>query len=80
MLPGRHHGDQSACVLQTAFDTAKDFAPVGKIGDATLVLVVNPGVPVKGLADVIALSKTQPGGSPFGTSGTGGTPTLLVSC
>jgi len=56
------------------FDTAKDFAPVGKIGDATLVLVANPGVPVKGLADVIALSKTQPGGLSFGTSGTGGTP------
>ena len=56
------------------FDTAKDFAPVGKIGDATLVLVANPGVPVKGLADVIALSKTQPGGLSFGTSGTGGAP------
>jgi len=56
------------------FDTAKDFAPIGKIGDATLVLVANPGVPVKGLADVIALSKTQPGGLSFGTSGTGGTP------
>ena len=56
------------------FDTAKDFAPVGKIGDATLVLVANPGVPVKGLADVIALSKTQPGGLSFGTSETGGTP------
>ena len=56
------------------FDTAKDFAPVGKIGDATLVLVANPGVPVKGLADVIALSKAQPGGLSFGTSGTGGTP------
>ena len=55
-------------------DTAKDFAPIGKIGDATLVLVANPSVPVKGLADVIALSKTQPGGLSFGTSGTGGTP------
>jgi tripartite-type tricarboxylate transporter receptor subunit TctC len=56
------------------FDTAKDFAPVGKIGDATLVLVANPGVPVKGLTDVIALSKAQQGGLSFGTSGTGGTP------
>lgn len=62
------------------FDTAKDFAPVGKIGDATLVLVANPGVPVKGLADVIALSKTQPGGLSFGTSGTGAHRTLPVSC
>jgi tripartite-type tricarboxylate transporter receptor subunit TctC len=61
------------------FDTAKDFAPVGKIGDATLVLVANPGVPVKGLADVIVLSKTQPGGLSFGTSGTGAHPILPVN-
>ena len=26
------------------FDTLKDFAPVGKIGDATLILVAHPGV------------------------------------
>lgn len=56
------------------FDTVKDFAPIGKIGDATLILVANPDVPVKGLADVIALSKTKAGGLSFGTSGTGGTP------
>ena len=56
------------------FDTVKDFTPVGKIGDATLILVANPDVPVKGLADVIALSKSRPCGLSFGTSGTGGTP------
>ncbi len=56
------------------FETLKDFAPVGKIGDATLILVANPEVPVKNLADVIALSKSQQGGLSFGTSGTGGTP------
>lgn len=56
------------------FDTATDFAPVGKIGDAILILVANPDVPVKSLSDVIALSKSQQGGLSFGTSGTGGTP------
>ena len=59
---------------KTPFDTAVDFMPVGKIGDAILILVANPDVPVKSLADVIALSKSQPGGLSFGTSGTGGTP------
>ena len=59
---------------KTPFDTATDFAPVGKIGDAILILVANPDVPVKNLSDVIALSKTQQGGLSFGTSGTGGTP------
>lgn len=59
---------------KTPFDTVKDFAPVGKIGDATLILVAHPDVPVKSLSEVIALSRSQPGGLSFGTSGTGGTP------
>jgi len=56
------------------FNTENDFAPVGKIGDAMLILVAHPGVPAKNLRDVIALSKTQAGGLSYGTSGTGGTP------
>lgn len=56
------------------FDTAKDFAPIGKIGDAVLILVAYPAAPIKTLKDVINLSKTQSGGLSYGTSGTGGTP------
>ena len=56
------------------FDTVTDFAPVGKIGDAVLILVAHPDVPVKNLQDVIALSKSTSAGLSFGTSGTGGTP------
>lgn len=56
------------------FDTLRDFAPVGKIGDAALILVAHPGVAAKSVKDVIALSKTQAGGLSYGTSGTGGTP------
>ena len=59
---------------KVGFDTVKDFAPIGKIGDAVLILVAHPGVPAKSLKEVIALSKTQPGGLSYGTSGTGGTP------
>lgn len=57
-----------------SFDTIRDFAPVGKIGDAVLILVANPSLPAKTLQEVIALSKTQAGGLSYGTSGTGGTP------
>ena len=59
---------------KVSFDTAKDFTPIGKIGDAVLILVAYPGAPMKTLKDVITLSKTQPGGLSYGTSGTGGTP------
>jgi tripartite-type tricarboxylate transporter receptor subunit TctC len=56
------------------FDTSKDFTPIGKIGDAVLILVAHPDVPAKTIAEVIALSKTQSSGLSYGTSGTGGTP------
>jgi len=58
------------------FDTLKDFAPVTKLGDATLILVAHPSVPARNLAEFIAHAKAR--GSPFayGTSGTGGTPHL----
>jgi tripartite-type tricarboxylate transporter receptor subunit TctC len=56
------------------FDTLKDFAPVGKIGDATLILVAYPGFAGKSLKDVIEISKKDPKGVSYGTSGVGGTP------
>ena len=56
------------------FDTLKDFAPVGKIGNAILILVANPALPAKTLQEVVALSKQQNGGLSYGTSGIGGTP------
>ena len=59
---------------KVGFDSLKDFAPIGKIGDAVLILVAHPGFAAKSLKDVIALSKAQPGGLSYGTSGTGGTP------
>jgi tripartite-type tricarboxylate transporter receptor subunit TctC len=54
------------------FDTLADFAPVGRIGSATLILVAHPDLPAKTLQEVIALSKTRP--LAYGTSGIGGTP------
>jgi tripartite-type tricarboxylate transporter receptor subunit TctC len=56
------------------FDTLKDFAPVGKIGDATLIIVAHPSFPGKTLQDVIEISKKDPKGLSYGTSGVGGTP------
>lgn len=53
------------------FNPVRDFAPVGKIGDSTIMLVAYPGARVKTLAEVIALSRKEPGGLSYGTSGTG---------
>lgn len=53
------------------FNPVSDFEPIGKIGNSTIILVAHPGVKANTLAEVIALSKTQPGGLSYGTSGTG---------
>jgi tripartite-type tricarboxylate transporter receptor subunit TctC len=56
------------------FDTLKDFAPVTKLGDATLILVAHPGAGVRSLGELIERAKAKP--FAYGTSGTGGTPHL----
>ncbi len=56
------------------FDPVKDFAPVGKIGDAILILVAHPSVTANNVNELIALSKTEPNGLNYGTSGLGSTP------
>src|SRR2546422_797824 len=56
------------------FDALRDFAPVTKLGDATLILVAHPSVPANSLQELIAQAKAKP--FAFGTSGTGGTPHL----
>jgi len=56
------------------FDTVRDFVPVSKIGDAVLIVIVHPSVPVKNLQELIAYSKSTPGGLSYGSAGTGSTP------
>ena len=43
------------------YDPAKSFIPIAKIGGATAVLTVHPGVPANSVKELIALAKKQPG-------------------
>ena len=56
------------------FDTLRDFAPVTKLGDATLILVAHPSVPAKDLREFIGIAKSR--NFSYGTAGTGSTPHL----
>ena len=56
------------------FDTLRDFAPVTKLGDATLILVAHPSVPAKDLREFLTIAKTQ--NFAYGSAGTGSTPHL----
>jgi tripartite-type tricarboxylate transporter receptor subunit TctC len=59
------------------FDPLKDFIPVGKIGDVPLLVIANPDVPAKTLAELVVLSKTLPNGLDYGTPGIGSTQQLM---
>ncbi len=53
------------------FDLGKDFSSVALIGSTPFVLVVNPQVPAKSVAELIDLAKKQPGQLRYGSAGTG---------
>lgn len=55
-----------------AFDMARDFVAVGEIGNGTIAVLVNPDLPVKSLAELIALARAKPGQLSFASSGQGG--------
>jgi tripartite-type tricarboxylate transporter receptor subunit TctC len=57
---------------QLAFDPIADLAPIMLIAESQTVLVVNPSLPVKSVAELVALAKSKPGQLNFGSTGTGG--------
>ena len=55
------------------YDPVKDLAPISLVAKMPNILTVNPGVPVKNLAELIALAKKEPGRLRYGTAGPGTT-------
>ena len=53
------------------FDAVADFAPIGLIGSQANILVVNPALPAKSMAELIALARANPGKLNFASSGHG---------
>jgi len=53
------------------FDAEKDFVPISLIGSQANILVVNPALPARTMAELIALAKAKPGQLDFASSGYG---------
>ena len=51
-----------------------DFAFIARIVQIPFVIAVNPDLPIKNMADLIAYAKANPGKLKYGTSGIGGGP------
>ncbi|MBI2726520.1 MAG: tripartite tricarboxylate transporter substrate binding protein [Polaromonas sp.] len=53
------------------FDTVKDFAPITKLAESGFVFAINPSVPAKDMASLIAYAKQRNGALNYGTPGNG---------
>ena len=68
------HGIIPALQKPAPYDPVKDFAPVTLVAGTPNVLLANPALPVKTLADLLALAKARPGTINFGSTSQGGSP------
>ena len=59
------------------YDALKDFTSVAKVADGPYVLVVNPGLPVKTVRELVDMAKAQPGVIDYASSGNGSTQHLV---
>ena len=53
------------------YDTIRDFAAVGLVGNSAYVLVINPRLPAKSIGEYIALAKAKPGQMNYALTGHG---------
>jgi tripartite-type tricarboxylate transporter receptor subunit TctC len=53
------------------FDPVKDFAPIALVSEVPFVLVVNPSLPVKSVAELVALVRSKAGAMSYASAGIG---------
>jgi tripartite-type tricarboxylate transporter receptor subunit TctC len=54
------------------YDPTKDLTPIALVAGVPFLLVVNPSLPVKSLADLVAYAKSLPKGLTYASNGPGG--------
>lgn len=54
------------------YDPTKDLTPIALVAGVPFILVVNPALPVKSLADLVAFAKSRPDGVVYASNGAGG--------
>ncbi len=60
------------------YDTRKDFAAISMIATYPNILVANPNLPAKNVAELIAYARSKPGGPTWATVGAGSSPHLAT--
>ncbi len=62
----------NAAIYKLPYDPIADVTPVAMIGESGYLIALNPAVPAKNTAELIALLKAKPRSLNYGTSGVGG--------
>jgi tripartite-type tricarboxylate transporter receptor subunit TctC len=65
------HGINAAVYANLPYDIQRDFAPVSQVAVAPNVMVINPSIPAKTVAEFIAYAKSQPGKLSYASGGNG---------
>jgi tripartite-type tricarboxylate transporter receptor subunit TctC len=65
------HTINPAIYAKIAFDTARDFEPVGTVASLPQILVAHPQFPANTVAELIALGKSKPGTLSYASVGNG---------
>jgi tripartite-type tricarboxylate transporter receptor subunit TctC len=58
------------------YDPVKSFAPVAPVAEGSIILVINPAVPIKSVAELVSFAKANPAKLNYGSAGTGSLPHL----
>jgi tripartite-type tricarboxylate transporter receptor subunit TctC len=64
-------GVNPALYASLPYDTGKDFVPIVLAASTPNLLVVNPGLPVKSVTELIALARAKPGQLNYASAGSG---------
>jgi tripartite-type tricarboxylate transporter receptor subunit TctC len=62
----------NAALSKLPFDINKDFSSITQVGSGPALILANPKLPAKTLAELIAYAKAHPGEIKYGSSGVGG--------
>ena len=65
------HTINPAIYSKLAFDTARDFEPIGTVCSLPQILVANPQIPANTVQQLIAMAKDKPGSLAFASVGNG---------
>lgn len=65
------HAINVSAYAKMPYDAIKDFTPIVALATMSNVVIVNPGMPVKNIAEFIAHAKSNPGKLNFGSPGNG---------